>query len=57
MGLDIDHCDQVAWCHDESTDHEHAGGVSIASIRWEFVSVPFMFTAFVILAGLTKISK
>ncbi|XP_022657832.1 uncharacterized protein LOC111248951 isoform X2 [Varroa destructor] len=46
---------QVAWCHDESTDHEHAGGVSIASIRWEFVSVPFMFTAFVILAGLTKI--
>lgn len=39
-------------------EHEHAEGhegVSVASIRWNFVSVPFVFTVFIILAGFTKI--
>ncbi|XP_075745323.1 uncharacterized protein LOC119176890 isoform X1 [Rhipicephalus microplus] len=39
-------------------EHEHAEGhhgVTVASIRWNFVSVPFVFTVFIILAGFTKI--
>lgn len=33
----------------------HEGGVTVASIRWDFVSVPFVFTVFIILAGFFKI--
>lgn len=39
-------------------EHEHSGGhegVTVASIRWDFVSVPFVFTVFIILAGFSKI--
>ncbi|XP_065309166.1 sodium/hydrogen exchanger 2-like isoform X2 [Dermacentor albipictus] len=39
-------------------EHEHSEGhhgVTVASIRWNFVSVPFVFTVFIILAGFTKI--
>ncbi|XP_050025587.2 uncharacterized protein [Dermacentor andersoni] len=39
-------------------EHEHSEGhhgVTVASIRWSFVSVPFVFTVFIILAGFTKI--
>ncbi|KAM7310985.1 sodium/hydrogen exchanger 2 [Ixodes scapularis] len=37
-------------------EHEHGhSGVTVASIRWQFVSMPFVFTVFIILAGLTKL--
>lgn len=35
-------------------EHEHSG-VTVASIRWQFVSMPYVFTVFIILAGLTKL--
>ncbi|XP_064461299.1 Na(+)/H(+) exchanger beta-like isoform X2 [Ornithodoros turicata] len=47
--------------HGESAKDMHCGegedahGVQVASLRWEFVSVPFVFTVFIILAGLTKL--
>lgn len=41
----------VAGCTEEKEMH----GVQVANLRWDFVSVPFVFTVFVILAGLTKL--
>ncbi|KAL1440425.1 hypothetical protein MTO96_009466 [Rhipicephalus appendiculatus] len=49
--------DREAQCAAER-EHEHSEGhhgVTVASIRWNFVSVPFVFTVFIILAGFTKI--
>ncbi|XP_037513073.1 uncharacterized protein LOC119389763 isoform X2 [Rhipicephalus sanguineus] len=49
--------DREAQCAAER-EHEHTEGhhgVTVASIRWNFVSVPFVFTVFIILAGFTKI--
>lgn len=46
---------QVQVDQNKNEKHNHGGGIHVATWRWDYVEDPFIYTTFVIIAGMCKI--